>query len=188
MPVRAVPVRPPSFRSEFNSGRDDCSAGVRPNSTPTTIVAANANSAMRQSSVTSASRGRFSGARPISSCSVQRGDDQARARRRRAPARRFRSAAAASSGRGRRRAPCAPPARGGARRRARSAGPATFAHAISSTKPTAPSSTSIAVRTSATMLAASGSPSIVLAGVGIRIVACDPIADRLQLPRASASG
>ena len=109
-----------------------------------------------------------------------------RARRRRARARRFRSAAAAQAGRGRRRAPCAPRARGAAPRRARSAGPATFAHAISSTNPTAPSSTSIAVRTSATMLVASGSPSSDVAGVAGDVARADPVADRLAAVRCAS--
>ena len=39
MPVRDVPVRPPSFRSALSSGRDDCSAGVSPKRMPTAIVA-----------------------------------------------------------------------------------------------------------------------------------------------------
>jgi hypothetical protein len=42
MPVRDVPVRPPSFKSALSSGFEDWSAGIRPNNMPTTMVAPNA--------------------------------------------------------------------------------------------------------------------------------------------------
>ncbi|MEO8677444.1 MAG: hypothetical protein ABI665_00265, partial [Vicinamibacterales bacterium] len=69
-PVRAVPVRPPSFKSRLSSGFDACMAGASPNRMPTPSVATKVNSITRQSRLTSSSLGRFSGARRTRTLSI----------------------------------------------------------------------------------------------------------------------
>ena len=82
-------------------------------------------------------------------------------RRRPATAARSRRASAESGGRGRRRVPRGPPARAGARVARASTRLPTFAHAISSTNPTAPSITHSAGLTSPVSCSRSGTTSAV---------------------------
>jgi len=151
----AVPVRPPSRRSWFNSGRADCSAGARPASSPTIVVARLAIAATRQSSVTSDKRVSCSGA-----TASRTSTPQPASIRPAAPPTHARSRLSTMSCRASRHVLAPSDARtASSRRRDRlraSIRPATLAQAIRRTHATAPSRTSSPVRTSTTSDSASG--------------------------------
>ena len=65
----AVPLRPPSFNTAVTSGRDNCSAGSKPNRMPVTTASSAVNPSTLPSSVVSSMRGRFAGRIVITICS-----------------------------------------------------------------------------------------------------------------------
>ena len=155
-PCAAAPlVRPPSFSVSFSSARDAWIAGAIPNSTPVTSDTSAVNAATRPSTPTSRRRGMLSGADATSASTPQNASSRPTA----PPASAMSTLSVSSCWTIRPRlAPSAVRSAISLRRDAARASSrfATLAHAISSTRPTAPSRTKSARPVSPTISSCSG--------------------------------
>ena len=188
-PDRPVsPPRPASLSVPMSAPRVACAAGNTPNSSPVPTASAIANRITVRSTAIASRRGMPSGFIPIRTSTPQ----TASSRPRPAPSR-LSSRLSVSSCRTSLERP-APSAvrmaisdpRAAARARSRLA---TFAHAISSTKPTAPSRSSIALRMSPTVASRSGTAVNPRFALSSRYAAasCAPIASISALTLAAAT-